>query len=117
MQSVSGIAPSSFGMIAGYRAKAATRSVQVTKSRQTPHACIRYDDGPPATKQRQRVFNSVDLYKHPLEIGLFLLEAHGRARQKMAWSGAGRHTRFTQKVEMQGFAQREMTTIKRCGVS
>lgn len=99
MQSVSEIAPSNFGMIAGHRAKPATRSVQVTKSRQTPHACIRYDDEPPATKPRGRVLDSVDLYEHPPEIGLFLLEAHGRASQKMAWPGAGRHTRFTKSLK------------------
>jgi hypothetical protein len=57
------------------------------------------------------VLDIVDLYQRPPEIGLFSLEAHGRASQEMAWSGAGRHTRFTKKVEMQGFAQREMTTI------
>lgn len=32
--------------------------------------------------------------------------------------GLGREdTHDSQKVEMQGFAQREMTTIKRCGLS
>lgn len=57
------------------------------------------------------MFDSVDLYQHPPEIGLFLLEAHGRACQKR--HGTGREdTHDAQNVEMQGFAQREMTTIK-----